>query len=70
MISCTKAHVHHTDLFIYRTLEEITSALKFNPDPIKQAIEFCFSHKGDKEVYPSLKFNNNDVQSAANSKSI
>ena len=26
-----------------------------NPDLIKQAIEVCFSHKRDKEVYPSLK---------------
>ena len=31
----------------------------FNPDPIKQAIEVCFSHKRDKAVYPPLKFNNN-----------
>ena len=39
-----------------------------NPDPIKQAIEVCFSHKQDKVVYPPLKFNNNDVQSANNQK--
>ena len=36
----------------------------FNPDPIKQAIEVCFPHKCDKEVYPPLKFRNNDIQSA------
>ena len=36
----------------------------FNPDPIKEAIELCFSHKWDKVVYPPLNFNNNDVQSA------
>ena len=36
----------------------------FNPDPIKQAIEACFSNKRDKVVYSSLKFNNNAVQSA------
>ena len=41
----------------------------FNPDPIKQAIKVCFSHKRDKVVYPTLKFNNNDVESA-NSQSI
>ena len=40
----------------------------FNPDPIKRAIEVCFSHKRDKEVYPLLKFNNNGVQSANISK--
>ena len=36
----------------------------FNPDPIKQAIEACFSHKRDKVVYPPLKLNNSEVQSA------
>ena len=36
----------------------------FNPDPIKQAREVCFFHKREKVVYPPLKFNNNDVQSA------
>ena len=36
----------------------------FNPNPIKQAIEVCFSHKRDRVVYPPLKFNNHDVQSA------
>ena len=40
----------------------------FNPDPIKQAREVCFWHKRDKFVYPPLKFNNNDVQSANNQK--
>ena len=30
----------------------------FNPDPIKQAIEACFSHKRDKEVYQSLRIIN------------
>ena len=38
------------------------------PDPIKQAIEVCFSHKWDKVVYPPLKFNKNDVQSANSQK--
>ena len=40
----------------------------FNPDPVKQAIEVCFSHKWDKVVYPPLQFNNNDVQSANSQK--
>ena len=40
----------------------------FHPDPIKQAIQVCFSHKRDKVVYPPLKFNNNDVQSANSQK--
>ena len=40
----------------------------FNPVPIKQVIEVCFSHKRDKVVYPPLKFNNNDVQSANSQK--
>ena len=42
----------------------------FNPDPIKQVIEVCFSHKRDKEVYPPLKFNNNNVQSANSQKHV
>ena len=40
----------------------------FNPDPVKQAIEVCFSQKLDKVVYPPLKFNNSDVQSANSQK--
>ena len=40
----------------------------FNPDPIKQAIEVCVSHKWDKVVYPPLKFNNSDAQSANSQK--
>ena len=39
-----------------------------NPDPIKQEKEVCFSHKSDKEVYPPIKFNNYDVQSANSQK--
>ena len=34
----------------------------FNPDPIKQAIEICSSHKRDNENYPSLVFNDTKVQ--------
>ena len=40
----------------------------FNPDPVKQAIEVCFSHKQDKVVYPPLQFSNNDIQSANSQK--
>ena len=40
----------------------------FNRDPIKHAIEVCFSHKEDKAVYPPLQFNNNDIQSANSQK--
>ena len=40
----------------------------FNPDPVKQAVEVCFSYKWDKVVYPPLQFNNNDVQSANSQK--
>ena len=40
----------------------------FNPYHIKQAKEVCFSHKRDEVVYPPLKFNNNDVQSANSQK--
>ena len=40
----------------------------FNPDPVKQAIEVCFSHKRDKVVYSPLQFNNNDAQSANSQK--
>ena len=34
----------------------------FNPDPSKQAIEICFSHKRDNKVYPSLVFNDTKAQ--------
>ena len=40
----------------------------FNPDPVKQTIEVCFSHKREKAVYPPLQFNNNNVQSANSQK--
>ena len=40
----------------------------FNPVPIKETIEVCFSHKCDKEIYPPLKFNYNDVQPANSQK--
>ena len=42
--------------------------MSFNPDPIKEAIEVCFSHKRDNVVYPPLNFNNNAVQSANSQK--
>ena len=40
----------------------------FNPDPVKQELEVCFSHKRDKGVYPPLQFNNNDVRPANSQK--
>ena len=40
----------------------------FNPDPVKQPIEVCFSYKRDKVVYPPIQFNNNDVQSTNSQK--
>ena len=39
-----------------------------NSDPNKQAIEFRFSNKRDKENYPSLQFNITDVQIADSQK--
>ena len=42
----------------------------FNPDPSKQAIEICFSHKRDSENYPSLVFNDTKVQLANNQKHV
>ena len=30
----------------------------FNPDPSKQAMEICFSHKRDNKIFPSLMLNN------------
>ena len=48
--------------------ELYSGKLLFNPDPIKQAIEVCFSHKRDKVVYLPLKLNNNDIQSAYSQK--
>ena len=40
----------------------------FNPDPSKQAIEICFSHKRDNVSYPSLVFNDSKVQLANSQK--
>ena len=40
----------------------------FNPDPSKQVIEICFSHKRDNENYPSLAFNDTKVQLANSQK--
>ena len=36
----------------------------FNPDPSKQATEFCFSRKRDNVPHKLLTFNNNKIQSA------
>ena len=40
----------------------------FNPDPSKQAIDICFSHKRDSENYPSLVINDTNVQLANSEK--
>ena len=40
----------------------------FNPDPVKQSVEVCFSNKRENVVYPPLQFYNNDVQSANSQK--
>ena len=40
----------------------------FNPDPSKQAIRICFSHKREKKNYPSLVFNDTKVQLATSQK--
>ena len=40
----------------------------FNPDPSKQAIEICSSHKRDNENYPSQVFNDTKVQLANSQK--
>ena len=36
----------------------------FNPDPTKQVIEVCFSHKRDNVPHGPLNFNNNKIKSA------
>ena len=40
----------------------------FNPNSSKQAIKVCFSHKCDNKNYPSLKFNDSNVQLATTQK--
>ena len=40
----------------------------FSPDPSKQTIEICVSHKHDNEDYPSLVFNDTKVQLANSQK--
>ena len=59
----------HSNFQLNKDLETISKwafqwKMLFNPDPVKQAVEVCFSYKWDKVVYPPLQFNNNDVQSA------
>ena len=63
----------HSNFQLNEDLEAISKwafqwKMLFNPDPVKQAIEVCFSQKLDKVVYPPLKFNNSDVQSANSQK--
>ena len=63
----------YSNFQIDRDLETISKQaflwkMLFNPDPVKQAIESVFHKKKDKVVYPPLKFNNNDVQSANSQK--
>ena len=36
--------------------------MMFNPDPSKQAIETCFSHKHNNKNYPSMVLDNTKVQ--------
>ena len=40
----------------------------FNPDPTKQAIEMCFSHKRDSVFDPPLTFNDAGIQSTLSQK--
>ena len=40
----------------------------FNPNPNKQTIEICFSHKRDNKKYPSLVFSDSKVQIASSQK--
>ena len=40
----------------------------FNPDPNKQALEVCFSHKRRKNNYPAATFNNKEVKLATSQK--
>ena len=40
----------------------------FNPDPNKQAIEICISHKRYKGYYSPLTFHSANVESADNQK--
>ena len=42
--------------------------MSFNPDPNKQAIEVCFSHKINSPTHTPLYFNNHEVCSAAHHK--
>ena len=38
--------------------------MPFNPDPNKQALEILFSKKHEKNNYPPLNFNGDNVQAA------
>ena len=40
----------------------------FNPDPSKQVMETCFSHKRDNNNYPSLVFDDTKAQLANSQK--
>ena len=63
----------HSNFQLNKDLETIPKwafqwKMLFNSDPVKQALEVCFSYKRDKVVYPPLQLNNNDVQSANSQK--
>ena len=63
----------HSNFQLNKDLETIRKwafqwKMLFNSDPVKQALEVCFSYKRDKVVYPPLQLNNNDVQSANSQK--
>ena len=62
-----------TDIQLNNDLNKISKwafqwTMLFNPDPSKQAIKICFSHKRDNENYPSLAFNDIKVQLATRQK--
>ena len=60
----TKASLTFNLIKTWKQLVNRQWKMLLNPDPIKQAIEACFSYKRGKVVYPPLKLNNSEVQSA------
>ena len=58
----SKVKIKLSDIELNNYLNKISKwafqwKISFNPDPSKQAMAICFSHKRDNEDYPSLVFN-------------
>ena len=64
--NCSTVELNH-DLKIISDLT-LQWKMLFSPDPNKQAVEIIFSRKHEKDNYPPLNFNGDNVQTAISQK--